>query len=191
MLTIHAHRDTELSREQVRAVVSLLKSIWPGEDKTLDEMIDAFFKATQRRQKEHRSDQGAGPLRFVIWQDNQAIAHANTFERTIVTAMGSMSVMALSGVCVALAHRGKGLGAAISRKAFERVDQGDFPVSLFQTPAPGFYEKMGARNVNNPFVNSRNTQDPDASPWHDVQVMIYPKQYRWPDGVVDLNGSGY
>ena len=191
MSTIHTYQYAELSSAQVRAVVTLLDSIWPSEGRTLDALTDTFFEAEQKRQQEHRSDQGAAPLRFVIWENKQAIAHATTFTRTIFAAEGPLGVMALAGVCVASTHRGKGLGAAISRKAFERVDQGIYPVSLFQTPVPGFYEKLGARRVNNTFVNSRNKQNPTASPWQDVFVMIYPKHYPWPEGVIDLNGSGY
>ena len=76
-------------------------------------------------------------------------------------------------------------------EAMQRVDQGEFPVSLFQTPKPGFYEKLGARKVNNRFVNSKNEQDPEADPWPAEHVMIYPTPYPWPEGVIDLNGPGY
>ena len=99
--------------------------------------------------------------------------------------------MALSGVCVATTHRGRGLGEAVSRKALDRVDRGDFSLSLFQTPVPAFYARMGARKVDNRFVNSTHAPDPEAYPWIAEHVMIYPKHYPWPDGVIDINGPSY
>ncbi len=149
MSTIYEYQDTDLSGEQVRAVVSLLNAVWPRPEKTVEDRIEAFVDAMQAPERE-----GIGHLRFVIWEGTQAIAHARTFERIAHTAAGPIAVMALSGVCVASTHRGQGLGAAMTRKAFERVDRGVFPVSLFQTLDPAFYEKLGARLVQNRFVNS-------------------------------------
>ena len=189
MFAIHAYRDADLSREQIRAVVSLLNSIWSNKDKTLDELTDAFIDAAQA--KEQPGDKKAVPRRFIIWEENQAIAHANTFERTLLTADGPIPVMALSGVCVAATHRGRGLGEAISRKALDRVDRGDFALALFQTPVPAFYARLGARTVDNRFVNSTHEQDPEAYPWIALHVMIYPKHHPWPDGVIDINGPRY
>ena len=188
---IHEHREADLSRDQRRAIAALLDSVWPREHETLDELIDVFFGAAHRNQPEGRSATQVGLRRFVVWEGNRAVAHAKTFQRTIFTDLGPIDVMALAGVCVAPTHRGSGLGVAISRKALAQVDWGDFSVSLFQTLVPGFYEKQGARVVHNPFINSKNKQDPDASPWADAHVMIYPRHYPWPDGVIDLNGSGY
>ena len=44
-------------------------------------------------------------------------------------------------------HRGKGIGVALARSAFERVRSSEFPVSLFQTTIPVFYRKLGATVV--------------------------------------------
>ena len=191
MFEIHEHRDSHLSRAQVRAIVSLTNSIWPNKTKTLDDLTDAILHAAQAHRRDPPIDPEVTPLRFVIWEDDRAIAHAKTFKRTIITPDGPLPVMALGGVCVAATHRGRGLGAAISRKAFERVQQGTFPLALFQTTVPAFYDRLGARTVDNRFVNSRNRQDPLASPWQDVSVMIYPNHYPWPGGMIDLNGPGY
>jgi GNAT superfamily N-acetyltransferase len=108
-----------------------------------------------------------------------------------MTEAGELPVMALSGVCVAEPFRGLGIGAALVRSAFERVDQGEFPVSLFQTTVPDFYRKLGAVAVDNVFRNSRNEADPEASPWGDEEIMIYPRHFDWPKGIIDLNGPGY
>src|SRR2546426_9716654 len=99
--------------------------------------------------------------------------------------------MALSGVCVLSAHRRRGLGAEIVRRTFERIHGGEFGVSLFQTTIPAFYKKLGATLFTNRFVNSRNESHPDANPWHDEWVMIYPRSYSWSQGPIDLNGPGY
>jgi predicted N-acetyltransferase YhbS len=128
---------------------------------------------------------------FVVWDGGQAIAHARTFPRTIRSRSGDITLMGLAGVCVMPERRGEGLGRDVVRKAFERVDRGDFPVSLFQTTVPDFYTGLGAKAIANRFVNSRNTDDPEANPWWDPHIMIYPADAVWPDGTIDLNGSGY
>ena len=79
----------------------------------------------------------------------------------------------------------------IARSAFERVDSQLFPISLFQTGVPNFYLKLGARVIDNRFVNSKNKAAPNENPWWDTSVMIYPSSYEWTEGTIDLNGSGY
>ena len=100
-------------------------------------------------------------------------------------------MIALSGVCVLPSYQGKGLGAEIVRRTFGRIHGGEFGVSLFQTTIPAFYKKLDATLVTNRFVNSRNKKDPDANPWNDEWVMMYPRTYSWPQGTIDLNGPGY
>ena len=88
--------------------------------------------------------------------------------------------------------RGKGFGVRLVRKAFQLVDDGDFPVVLFQNFAnvQPFYEKLGARAVDNRFVNSL-AADGQANPfWADV-AMVYSTNQDWPSGVVDLRGPGF
>jgi GNAT superfamily N-acetyltransferase len=99
--------------------------------------------------------------------------------------------MALSGVCVWPSYQGRGLGAEIVRRAFGRIDAGEFAVSLFQTTIPAFYEKLGATSVTNSFANSRHKEHGSTNPWRYDSVMIYPKSYPWPEGPIDLNGPGY
>jgi predicted N-acetyltransferase YhbS len=102
------------------------------------------------------------------------VGHAFTFERPIISESVETSVMALSQVCVAPAHRGKGLGAELVRRAFQRIRNGEFPVSIFQTTIPVFYQRLGATVVNNRFFNSRNQEDPDAKPWRDSRLNAKP-----------------
>ncbi|MCP4774691.1 MAG: hypothetical protein GY880_10660 [Planctomycetaceae bacterium] len=80
----------------------------------------------------------------------------------------------------------------VTQKAFQQVATDAWPeVSLFQTPVPGFYQKLNSRLVTNRFVNRRNVDDPEANPWRDDQIMIYPSEFAWPEGTVDLNGCDY
>lgn len=131
--------------------------------------------------------------RFVIFDDfGGVIAHAKTFIREIKSERGSLFVLALATVCSDPALRGQGLGALVTGKAFEQVGQGEWPsVSLFQTPVPVFYEKLGCRMVSNIFVDRTNQQAPDAFPWRDDTIMIYPAEFDWPDGTIDINGPDY
>ena len=56
---------------------------------------------------------------------------------------------------------------------------------------PEFYARLGARIVDNRFVNSTHVEDPEAYPWLADDVMIYPKHHPWPAGVIDINGPSY
>lgn len=185
--------DSALSMDEIVAVVSLLNTVWPSEDMTLPELVEAFPEV--RRRHRLSGSEGARPsLRHLVWDSGELIAHALTFERRVSPGdehRREITVMALSGVCVAPSHRGKGLGAKVVRRAFERVDSGEFPVSLFQTDLPSFYHRLGAKVVGNRFVNATSEVDPNANPWNDQWIMIYPEAYKWPDGAIDLNGPGY
>jgi predicted N-acetyltransferase YhbS len=190
MLSITEHHDSDLSREEIVAVVSLVYRFWPSKDKTIDEVVDDFPEAGKRHTASYPQVR-LPSLRYLVWDKDNAVAHARTFERPLTTSAGEISVMALSGVCVLPSYQGRGLGAEIVRRAFGRIHAGEFAVSLFQTTIPAFYEKLGATLVTNRFVNSRNKIHPDANPWHDEWIMIYPKSYAWPEGTIDLNGPGY
>jgi hypothetical protein len=42
MLNIAVHHDTDLSREEIVSVVSLVYGFWPSKDKTIPELVKAF-----------------------------------------------------------------------------------------------------------------------------------------------------
>jgi len=131
------------------------------------------------------------PRRYVLWDHSRACVHAHTFGRTIGTDQGPLPIMALAGVAVIPEWRGRGLGRSVVRRAFSRVDSGEFAASLFQTDVPDFYRKIGCCTVHNRFINSLSSLDPTANPWLDNYVMVYPDGFAWPDGVIDLNGAAY
>ncbi len=190
MQSVTRQPDDTLSVDEVVAVVSLLNSVWPSKEKSLAELVEGFPEAQRSRRVSYLGSTRAS-LRHLVWDGPELIAHALTFERAIIAEEAPMLVMALSGVCVAPEHRGKGLGGEIVRSTFERVDADEFSVSLFQTGVRPFYEALGARVVANQFVNSRNAEAPRARPWNDQWTMIYPRDHEWPLGLIDLNGPGY
>ena len=101
-----------------------------------------------------------------------------------------MDVLGLAGVKTHPDFRLQGLGARVVRATLAYVDDGTFPLSLFQTNVPGFYEKLGARLVDNRFVNSL-AADPQGRPWWSGHTMIYPAGADWPDGEIDLVGPAW
>ena len=130
--------------------------------------------------------------RFVIWDDKEVLAHARTFVRSLSVEGSSLDVLALASVCTAPRVRGAGLGVAVTQYAWKQVGNPGWPhVSLFQTPVPNFYEKIGCRPVENVFVNSTDESNPEANPWRDPHVMIFPASFAWPHGCVDLKGPDY
>ncbi len=188
MIVVSQYKHHELTEDQVKAIVSLTNMIWPNKDKSLAELI---ADASKRREENTHNLLNNRTTHFVIWEGEKAIAHSRTFPRTIFTENGPLEVMALASVCVLPEKRGKDFGKAVVENAFEQINRGEFSVSLFQTGVPKFYEKLGCRGVSNSFFNSQNRDNPNANPFWDVTIMIYPAAFNWPSGKIDLNGPGY
>ena len=179
--------ETELSRELALPIATLSCRSFKSSGAPVEDRVKEMLSAAGSSDPEKTSGR-----RFVIWDNDIAIAHARTFVRTVFVGEREISVLALASVCTDPDIRGRGLGVKITRKAFEQVGQPSWPdVSLFQTPVPQFYEKLNSRIVTNRFVNRRNARDLEANPWRDPTVMIYPAKFAWPDGIVDLNGPDY
>jgi GNAT superfamily N-acetyltransferase len=186
MTIVETYLDSALTDAQLEAITRLLLHIWPAEGNTFDEILKFVF---DRRERLKGTEEES--IRFVLWEGTEALAHARMFGRVIHTQAGALRVGALSSVCVHEIHRGKGYGADVVKAALALVDRGVYPVSLWQTEVAGFYEKLGARVITNPFVNSKNPEKPDENPWYVEAKMIYPANYPWPEGVIDLNGNAY
>jgi predicted N-acetyltransferase YhbS len=186
MSELRVYRGVDLRPADIEAIVRLIDVVWPSKDKTFRERV-----ATTRARVEENIRSGLEVVRFVVWEGSSVVAHARTFPRKVHAPQREFTVMALAGVCVLPELRKKGLGRVVVERAFDRIDCGEFPVSLFQTSVPGFYLKLGAREVTNKFVSKLNKDDPDARPWWDPNVMIYPADVGWPTGVIDLNGPAY
>src|SRR5687768_1099278 len=93
MLTVMRRENSELSRAEIVAVVSLVNSIWPNKEKALSELIDAFSEAHHRYRASY--PQLSRPsVRFLAWEAEQLVGHAFTFERPIISGGVEMSVMA-------------------------------------------------------------------------------------------------
>ena len=127
---------------------------------------------------------------FVVRRDGVIVAKAGVRPRRIRTPDGELVVAALHGVLCHPTHRGLGLGRAVVRAAFRLVEDGHFPLSFYQTGVPAFYEKLGARVVDNPVVNSLAFRPP-ACPFWDDYAMIYPASAPWPEGNIDTLGPGW
>lgn len=171
------------------AIGTLLARIWPRDDSGPQQRADKLVRVGA----EYAGPEATQPRSLVVWDGGEAIGHAMIFERTIHLGDEPLSAMALAAVCSNPDRRGEGLGNAVVRAAFDLVDDGVFPVSLFQTsfPVEAFYNRFGAARVENRVVNSLNTDDPSANPFWDDIVMRYPATAGWSDADVDLRGPGY
>ena len=80
----------------------------------------------------------------------------------------------------------------MAKAAFDLVDNGTYPFSLFQTTenVKSFYEQLGAVRIHNRFINS-TAEDPVANPFWSPVIMRYPAKPGWPDGEIDLKGPGW
>lgn len=182
-------RLTHLREEEALAAGELLAAVFPKPDRGPVERAEQL----KRMGQDYDGPAPRAPISFVVWSDGRAIAHAMTFARTIAVGGRELVVMALAMVASDPDRRGEGLGAAVTRAAFGRIDAGDLPSALFQTShrVRPFYEQIGCRIVENRIVNSLSEGDPEANPFWDDVVMRYPASAPWPDGVIDLRGRGY
>ena len=184
---ITEYRESELTVELAKPIAELACLSFSSSGSTLEKRIQEMLAAQGSDDPEITSSR-----RFVIWDGDGAVAHARTFVRVVTVGGRQIPVLALASVCTHPEVRGQGLGVKVTKKAFERIGQPGWPdVCLFQTPVAEFYEKLNSRIVTNKFVDGSNMVFPDANPWRDETVMIYPSEYDWPQGTVDLNGPDY
>ena len=122
------------------------------------------------------------------------LANAATLSRRIETAAGERVVLGLLDVATDPRTRGRGwrLGERVVRRAFAELENAAADCFLLQTGgARRFYEKLGARAVDNCFVDRGDPDATPAPPFHEPHVMIYPASADWPTGEVDLRGPGW
>jgi predicted GNAT family N-acyltransferase len=177
-----------ISERDARAIAKLVVSIWPKPDRT----VDSFTANLLTQWKDYKGSEEQHPRSFMIREAGRLIAHASIDPRTISTANGNMTILALARVCTDPSARGRKLGDAVVRKSFELADDGSFPFALFQTTpdVKPFYERLGATVVHNKFINSL-AKDPGADPfWAEVR-MRYPATGNWPTGEIDVRGPGW
>ncbi|MDR0867587.1 MAG: GNAT family N-acetyltransferase [Planctomycetota bacterium] len=173
----------EISPVVAERLARLLVRVYPAE-KTVGEMT-AHILAYLGTLENFRA--------AVIENDEEILAVAAGVTRLIRHgATGDAEkVIALFAVATHPQFRGRGYGAAAVKAQFARAGH-DAPSALWQTAVPVFYEKIGAVRVRNRFVNSRNLSAPDANPFWEPAVMVYPPAaWRDHDEVIDLLGAGY
>jgi GNAT superfamily N-acetyltransferase len=166
-----------LTQTQAESIYAVASSIWPGTaEKPWPSVEDTWSRW-----------QAQGSAHFVIAEDAQVLAHSLIFPRVISTIAGPITVGALATVFVHPDFRGRGWGVAVVKAAFDYLPEINAPLSLFQTGVPEFYAALGARRINNRFVNGDRLENP----FWDTCEMIYPGTAPWPEGTIDLNGPGY
>lgn len=184
MYAVRQYHEHEMNIGQYLKIMRLENTIWPHPKKSVAELAEEALVFSRQQ-----SDNWV--RRYVVWEAGDAIAHARIFPRKIITPESELKIMALAGVCVNQKIQGKGLGKSLMESVFHDITLSPFPISLFQTDVPGFYEKLGAKIVSNPFINSQKIAEPDANPWWGEYVMVYPDLANFPEGEIDLNGPGY
>lgn len=177
-----------ISEAQAREIAELIVAIWPRPGRTVETRTADILGQWQN----YDGPETEYPRSFLIRENGRIIAHAQADPRTIRTSDGDLKTLALCRVCTDPSVRGKNLGRAVVEAAFELVDNGTFPFSLFQTKdaVRPFYEKLGAMLTTNRYYNSK-AENPDADPFWDPCIMRYPSDGDWPSGDIDINGPGW
>ncbi|MDQ8205329.1 GNAT family N-acetyltransferase [Pelagicoccus sp. SDUM812003] len=179
---------TDLSDRRKAAVLELWQSVWPQKGATERSFEQRFADRWSPTPGERESE-----AFHLVELHGELAAVSRSFAREIAFLDGERreKVLALASVCSDPALRGKGYGRLVVEDAFARMREDGFRWCLFQTGVPDFYRKLGAKLVQNRFVNSFSSQDPEASPWWDAYVMVYGEVELWLEGRVDLRGPGY
>jgi predicted N-acetyltransferase YhbS len=177
-----------ISQADARAIAELLEAIWPKPGRTVETRTAELLNYW----RDYRGPEAEFPRSFVVREAGRVIAHAGVHPQAIGTPHGDMTILALGRVCTDLAVRGRKLGDAIVRTVFDLVDNGPFPFSLFQTSTNvrPFYERFGAVEIHNRFINSL-AADPTVNPFWEVVTMRYADGPGWPSGEIDLRGPGW
>ena len=182
MMEIQDIDISEVPESLALKILTLENLTWPP--KVADERPDAErLKDYYEKRPERRT--------FYVLQEDELIAHAELFKRTIYTEDSQLDIWALATVIVAESTRGTGLGRKLVEACFRFVEKSDRDVCLFQTGVPGFYQKLNCGHVHSRFINRTNTENPQKNPFWEDDVMIYPAGYDWPSGTIDLNGKAY
>ncbi|MEM9881440.1 MAG: GNAT family N-acetyltransferase [Planctomycetota bacterium] len=188
-----------MTEAEFRAACVLHASAFPRPGRTVDDVV-ASRGPVWMRHAENGAEIPGGPLRSTTPARRAAIvdaagvwrANAATITRRLATPAGPMTVLGLLDVATRPDDRGRGLGARVVRAAFGPVDRGEWPACLFQTgDARRFYEKLGARVVDNRFVDSTGDTPAGGAVFEDTHTMIYPADADWPTGEIDTLGPGY
>jgi predicted N-acetyltransferase YhbS len=186
-MTVETLDRRKFSAADARAIAELLCAIWPKPGRTVETLSAELLKPPP-----YEGPDSQHPRSFVVRENGRVIAHASAIPRTLATSDGVLTVLALARVCTDPAARGRKLGQAVTRAAFDMVDNGTFSFSLFQTSEAvrPFYERLGALQIDNRFVNSLGA-DPTATPFWDRVIMRYPSGPGWPEGEIDVRGPGW
>ncbi len=163
--------------ELIRDCLTLTRIVWPPKEMHVE-------RVEKQRIEEPRIP---GDRWHVVRQENRVVAVSRSFPRVIAEGSGRrFSILALASVCTHPDHRHAGLGRSVVAAAWSRLSP-DLPVCFFQTGVPAFYEKQGARVVDNLIRNGKE----GAKAFWDPYAMIYPASAPWPETPIDLLGPGW
>jgi len=182
-MSINIKDRKELTTREVKDVLELLISVWPPQNGTPD--IENMIKGYKSE------NQNSFHKVLLNYNNEELVGHTEIFNRDIIIDSERIQILALAGVCVKLSFRGKNIGLELVKKSFEFVDSGNFNFSIFQTNMPDFYKKLNCKQINNIFINSKNTDNVNMNPWRNPYVMIYPDTYEIGNKAIDLNGDCY
>lgn len=171
-----------LGLEQMRQIAEVRWKVWSDREPEWTDYIDIIRR---------RMDREPDSRYFLLSDGGQLLAHARVFSREIAGGGETFRVLALASVFTDPEQQGLGYGRQVVEAAFGILPDSGCRCSLFQTPVPGFYSRLGCETVNNPFINSLNREHPEANPWWDGDIMIYPRGTDWPQGIIDLQGPAW
>lgn len=179
-MDLRTYRQSDLTPDLLAAIAEVRDRVWPPE-------TDGGHGLPTTKEADCPK-----LLRHLAFLDGRLAAHAAGFSRTIIHQRGQTEVLALASVFSDPNLRTRGLGKAVVRAALERVDNGEFTASLFQSPVPDFYRRLGCRTLTGyRWVNRLDPVDPERHPFWNDDVMVYPASRAWHGQLIDINGPAW
>lgn len=127
---IHILREDEVDRRREAGLVALLDQCFPG-----------FFEGrTFFKQLPH--------FRLIAEEQDEIIGQAGVDHRMIKVGDQNLRVFGMIDVCVAEAHRNRGIAGAMLQKAEELAKRADVDFMVLIADKGGLYLKHGFRHVS-------------------------------------------
>lgn len=166
--------DADLSPEEDRALRQFLFSCFPHKPAFL---ARRFVKKSPAH-------------RWMLFDEAaRVIAHAAVHEKTIGTARSDLCIGGVAEVCVAAAHRGRGLVKAILSSVHESLTARGIPFAML-FGQPGVYASSGYVLIRNP-LRTANALPLAWNPFCGKPMVRALSAEPWPAGMIDLRGPTF
>ena len=165
--------------------------ITPAQDEALRDLFKVCFVRELAYLDHQRFFRELPPHRWIIFGDDEVLAHVAVYEKILGTDGGFLPVIGIAEVCVAPAHRGRGYVRALLSEIHNWARAQGFNWSML-FGARGIYASSDYAPIDN-LVRSIDFQrgEWETEKSATAQVCALNKNAIWPSGTLDLRGPHF